>query len=390
MAYIPEQPITFGAFREQAVSLKRARAELNFAYNVNASFAETVTASGGTVTASNGRARMDPTTANGGRAKVMSRRRLNYIPGTGATVRFTSVWGTPDANNRQIAGYGDDNNGLFFGYNGTVFGLLRRAASVDNWIAQTAWNLDKADGTGQLPAIDFSGGFGNIFQITYQWLGYGAITYAVEHPTLGRFIDVHRIMYANTSAEVSFRNPSLPLMAESFNVGGASSAASIMFTPSMGAYTDFPGTNLGPVQSSRNSKNFGTGAITNLFTMRNDSTFQGIANQVEISLLYFAGSQDANQLADFRLVRNATLAGVPVYNPISANESVVSVDVAGTTVSGGTEILSRAVGGDAGFDIILESLDLALEPGETLTVAAEKLAGAAANHAGSLTWRENF
>lgn len=390
MAYMPSQPLSFGAFGEQAVTLKRAQAILNFAYNINAAYAVATTAAGGAVAQSNGRAQLDPGVGAGGRARVSSLRRLVYQPGRGGTVRFTAVFGTPDANNRQVIGLGDDANGLFFGYDGVSFGILRRSAGVDTWTPQANWNRDPCDGSGLMPAIDFSAGVGNIFQIVYQWLGYGAIRFFVEHPTLGRFVPVHVIEYANTSAEVSFRNPSLPLVADSFNVGGASGAASVLQTPSMGAFADFPDTSLGPLRGTRNLKNFGTGVITNIFTIRNDATFQGVPNQTPLRMAYWSGALDGNQIAEFRLIRNATLGGAPVFNPLDANESPVSVDVAGTTVAAGRLLIAEGIGVDNGFGRVLEEMRIELDPGETLTLAAEKLAGAAGNHAGSLSWREVF
>ena len=47
-------------------------------------------------------------------------------------------------------------------------------------IPQNTWNHDKADGTQFLPNIDWS--FGNVFEIRYQWLGFGNIEFFVEHP----------------------------------------------------------------------------------------------------------------------------------------------------------------------------------------------------------------
>lgn len=390
MSYLPGPLLSYGAFGEQAVTLKRAKSFLNFAYNVNASFVNTVTAAGGAVAASSGRAQLNPGTANGGRAKVFSQRRLNYVPGTGVTIRFTGVF-TPQNNNIQILGYGGDNNGLFMGFENTVFGINRRSGGVDNWTPQTLFNLDKADGNGELPAIDFGDGNGWVFQITWQWLGYGAILFSAENPESGRYVDMHRIKYAGTSPQVSFLNPSQPLMAESINTG-ATGAAGVLLTPSMGGYSDFPAEQpLGPLFGFENTKNFGPiASYTNLFTVRNDTSFAGQPNNVMVTPLLWTGSQDGNQLATFRLVKNATLGGVPVFNAVQANESVMSVDVAGTTVTGGRFITAFSTAVGSSNPIPLEPIDLPIAPGDTLTVAAIKLAGAAANHASALTWREGF
>lgn len=86
-------------------------------------------------------------------------------------------------------------------------------------------------------------------------------------------------------------------------------------------------------------------------------------------------------------MKNATLGGVPSYTDISATDSVVSIDTAGTTVTGGTELLSFELAGknDKANEELL-NLRFVIHPGETITVA-----GSSANSAtikASLLWKE--
>lgn len=55
---------------------------------------------------------------------IQSRRRLRYRPGQGVVGRFTAIYSTPAASTVVVAGYGTAESGLYFGYNGTAFGIL--------------------------------------------------------------------------------------------------------------------------------------------------------------------------------------------------------------------------------------------------------------------------
>lgn len=60
----------------------------------------------------------------GGAGSLQSRRRLRYRPGQGMVVRYTALFTSPVAASYQIAGVGHPEDGVYFGYVGTVFGIL--------------------------------------------------------------------------------------------------------------------------------------------------------------------------------------------------------------------------------------------------------------------------
>ena len=71
------------------------------------------------------------------------------------------------------------------------------------------------------------------------------------------------------------------------------------------------------------------------------------------------------------------------------NNSVISLDNAGTTVTGGTEILTGELSGASdSFTQTILDLDIILSAGETLTFAVQ--AGFSSTFNGSLLWRELF
>lgn len=57
---------------------------------------------------------------------VESAKLVEFDRGEDISIRFSGIYSTPVANAVQLIGVGSTNNGLFFGYNGSNFGVLRR------------------------------------------------------------------------------------------------------------------------------------------------------------------------------------------------------------------------------------------------------------------------
>lgn len=84
------------------------------------------------------------------------------------------------------------------------------AAATDEWVAKDDWNMDKMDGAGT-SGLRLDVTQGNVYRITYQWLGFGAIRFEVENPITGDFHPVHIIRYAGTGTTPSITLPSMRL-----------------------------------------------------------------------------------------------------------------------------------------------------------------------------------
>lgn len=84
----------------------------------------------GSATASGGLFVCQTGTGVGGYGVIRSRRLLRYRPGQGARFRFTALFTSPVASSLQLAGAFTATDGLFFGYSGTTFGVMRRIAGA--------------------------------------------------------------------------------------------------------------------------------------------------------------------------------------------------------------------------------------------------------------------
>jgi hypothetical protein len=82
---------------------------------------------------------------------------------------------------------------------------------VNNWVFQEAWNIDTCDGNGP-SKFTLNPQNGNVYQIEYEYLGYGCITFYIESTTTPTsFIPVHKIIYPGTSITPSLEGPHMRL-----------------------------------------------------------------------------------------------------------------------------------------------------------------------------------
>lgn len=93
-------------------------------YGINLQQVRTTTNSSGTATASNSAFVVTTGTTSGGFGTIQSRKRLRYRPGQGIVGRFAGYFTAGVANSIQVIGFGHAEDGFFFGYNGTSFGIL--------------------------------------------------------------------------------------------------------------------------------------------------------------------------------------------------------------------------------------------------------------------------
>ena len=370
--------------------------QLDFVFGINTQTGVSTVLNGGTVDTTASRLRLQTSTASNGSAIFTSRKIAKYRPGSGMMARFTGVFTSGASSSTQIIGVGNSTDGYFFGYNGSTFGVLHRNNGVDTWIAQTSWNADNLDGTGT-SGVTIDPTKGNVFQIKCPYLGYGVITFWVLHPTTGRWINVHNIQYPNTSTATQVTNANFFFYAQAINAGNTSNLT--MYSASVGIFlTGQRIFNSQPRWAMNNSKATIT-TETNLITIRNCTTYNGVANRQTIKLQGVSfGSSSATSVSTLKFVLNATLGGTPAYTTINgttanagvtitSGNSIASYDTAGTTVTGGTYLFNTTVAGASGQYCDLTTQDIYIAPGETLTISG--LASASSTLGVSVNWCED-
>lgn len=163
-----------------------------------------------------------------GKRVRQSKMRFNYQPSKSQLIFITFVLNKSGANSgiKRKVGYFDDDNGLYLeNDNGTIY-LVRRTlstGSVQNIrTAQSSWNLDKLDGSGNSKkTIDLSKA--QILVIDFEWLGVGRVRFGFNID--GVIYYVHELLNANNLDGVYMSTPNLPIRFEIENDGNGGSAS---------------------------------------------------------------------------------------------------------------------------------------------------------------------
>lgn len=371
----------------------------SFEYTVdNTELTTNTEVNGGTVTQASGMALIGTSTTTASTALLISRKHAKYRSGLGGLLRFTALFTTPVAVTEQYIGIMDEigsseafENGYGIGYNGTTFGFHRWSNDALTTVTQANWD-DPLDGTGRSGmTLDLTKL--NVWAINYQYLGAGKIELAIENDSTGDFIVVHTVLYSNLNTEPSVHNPNFHFTIWTNN---KATTSDLIIKSSSYAYfiegkTSF--IELHQIENASGTKEK-TSVTTEvaIFTIRNKATYVSKTNFIDIVLIGVGASieaSSANNLGTVRLVKNATLGGAPSYADINTTDSVVEIDVAGTTVTNGIELEAVLLAGkNDGKQLPLFVNKLILHPGDSLTIA-----GTSANSAtidAQITWRELF
>lgn len=375
---------TYSAFGDLRVSQNRATVLMHFPYNVNAAIANDDSTASGSLAVSSGILNVSSGAATSSKGQITSKNALEYHPGFGALARMTAIFDTPVAGNEQIIGIGDDNDGFFFGYNGTAFGVMRRKGGSDTWVAQTAWNEDPFDGNGP-SGVTLDTTKGNVYEIQFQWLGFGQIKFFIENPNTGNLVLAHSIRYSNANTSTSINNPTLPMLAASENTTNNTDV--VLKVNCLASYIEGEPSAASYIRNAiSNTKAVTTEA--NVLTIRNKSTFASVTNKIRVQPDFLEISSEGNQAATINVYYNTTLGGSPSYTDISTNTSVVDYDTAGTTVTGGTLVATFQLAKSDSNTVLFKDYNFIMAPGDTVTFAA--LSGASNSVAVGISWVERF
>lgn len=357
----------------------------DWVYGINTQIWSTpvVSGTGATVDTDSSRLRIQSGTASNGYAYIVSRSPVRYRAGEGTLFRITPLFTTGVANNIQLWGMGTISanapyDGYFFGYNGTSFGIAHYIRGSATWTAQGSWNGDKVDGSAG-SSFTWDKTKGTPVMVKYPYLGFGDIFFYVQNPTTGSWINVHTIRYANTVATTQLANPSLHIMGFTLNSGNTTNVT--MYSGSVGAFISGVRSFIGNPRWGMDNNKASITTETNILSIRNATTYNGVANRgmIRLSFVTFAASA-ANGIAALRFKVGVTLGGTPAFTPISGStadngvtitsgNSIASYDTAGTTVTGGTYIGGLICDNPNTTDVGLEQYNVFIAPGETLTLS---------------------
>ncbi len=280
-------------------------------------------------------------TTSGHYAVLQSRQYTRYIPGKSHVILMTGIFspGTV-ANTDARSGYFDSANGIFLKVTNGVASVVRRTSTsgsaVDNEVLQSAWNIDKMDGTGPSGiTIDLTKT--QILYISAQWLGVGRVT--VGFDVNGVLYPVHEFLNANNLTVPYTQVFNLPVRMELRNTG-TSAGATIQFCCAS-VQTEGGVESRGfPFSASRGTSRLCVTTRRPVFSIRPKATFNSRTNRAHIELVEFFVNATTNN-ALYEIVYGGTLTGAAFASV--ATDSVVESDTSATAISGGVTLKSGYV-----------------------------------------------
>ncbi len=314
---------------------------------------------------------------------------FRYHPGQGIESKFTAkfVQGLKypygDHPSTLYAGIGSINSstnrprdGYFFGYgdptaaNDSDIGIVYLNNDVRTFYPRTSWNVDKCDGTNIMPAIDF--GTFNVFEITFQYLGYGAARFYVENPSTGLLQLVHVINRVNdaTATNSNLSNPSLGLILYAENEPGVA-VLTLDSKVSMASFTyTIQGNLIRPdVRTAFTSAKTGITTEAVVLNIRCDSTFYARDNEYPIDLDYLSAGTDGTKVVRYTMYLNPTLTGASwVTN--SQYTLPVSFDTVGTISVPGQKIFAWTMAKADHIQLYLKETHIHMNPGDIISITA--------------------
>jgi hypothetical protein len=190
----------------------------------------TATATSGTTTfnASQGLVDLAVTAASGSEVIRETTKVFSYQPGKSLLVLSTFVMSPAKTNLRQRVGYYGTQNGIYFQLNNSTLSFVERSlvtgVVTESVVNQSAWNVDKMDGTGPSGIVlDITKA--QILFMDIEWLGLGTVR--IGFVINGIFYVCHKFHHANVIASTYITTASLPLRYEITNTGATSGASTL-------------------------------------------------------------------------------------------------------------------------------------------------------------------
>lgn len=278
---------------------------------------------------------------------------------------------------------------------GSFASIVVGSGSTTTFVSQSSWNIDRLDGGasgGPNPSgMTINPQKGNVYQVGFQYLGYGNAFFGIEDPKLGRITPVHMIQNADGRTTPVLKNPQTSTRLISRNFGNTTSIQPK--TVSMAQFIEGKNVRLDPRFSATASfASLTSTTYVGLLALKVNKVFNNLVCYGEIDILRLTGNSNSNGVS-IAVFKDVPINGNVNFTYVDETSSTVSVaylGATGTTITtnGFTPLATFAIGsgGSAVLDIPPEELVTAA--GETLVFAIKTFAGSNPTGEISINWFE--
>jgi hypothetical protein len=371
-------------FGEKIVGTRVPTISGQFQYGLRSDDAVIDTVGTGAYEFTNSMLKVSTGTDSDGHIGVQGADYIRYIPGQQAWANFTFVFASPKENTIQKIGVfdydGGNGNGFSVGYNGLTFGITRRRNGVD---AFTAVDITTIFDDGSFDPTK-----GNVYSISYGYLGFATITFEGMNPR-GGWNNIKKIQYPNTEEETHIGNTNIPLRVEMTNDGNTTDMVGYVGSVAAGIVDGGGADPQARWFSFSGGITAVTAGTTQLFTFRNKATFFSINNKISTQLALISAATESNKTFSWGIEKNATITTPGTWTDINTTDSVMEYSTnAVVTLGTGVDLLDWQMGRTDSFFEKVEDLIIKLRPNEWATIFV--VAGGAGDVNLSMRWKELF
>lgn len=280
------------------------------------------------------------------------------------------------------------------GIAGTFTRVVEGQAQTNTFIPSSSFSIDKLDGTGPSKMI-LDPQKGNVYQIGFQYLGFGNASFQIEDPETGHLTKFHQIKNANNRTTPVLKDPNVSILATSANIGGTTSKT--LKSASMAAFIEGSSFKLDPKYAvSVSFPSISSTTYKPLLMLKANRLISNKSSFGEFDLLKIAGSNEVGSTTPrtltIGLFLNAKVDGNVNFQPIRQGQSIVSkaiVDPSTASIVNVANLIpfyELIVGPSSAAVESLQLLDFVFGPGSTVVVAI-KTSGPLSGEV-SLNWYE--
>lgn len=266
---------------------------------------------------------------------------------------------------------------------------------TDTFIPQSQWNIDPMDGSGP-SRFTLDKTKGNIYSVGYQYLGFGNPTFSIEDTETGFLADCHQIRSANLRTSTIIKDPTMTAKWIAINSGSSASSVSVKGA-SAGTFTEGLVNRSVGISFSSSATKANVSTIVPVISLRANKVYKGNINYgaldvFNIAVANDAGSSSTGKILKFYFYKNATLGGPANFTNVDSNRSIAATDTAATSITIGSDTLLIAtliVAANGSEVLKVENENFFINPGEVITIAAERVSNTVDGAAVSMSWFED-
>jgi len=255
---------------------------------------------------------------------------------------------------------------------GTFAGILTGSTGTSSFIPQSSWNIDQlCSNCGSEFVLNPQKG--NVYQIGFQYLGFGNAFFGIENPETGRITPVHMIKNTNARTTAVLKNPQMTTTLISKNFGSSTSVQPKSL--SMAAFTEGFARKLDPrFAASHTFSGYNSTTKAPLLALKINAVYNNQTCFAEFDILRIAASNEStNKTLTISVYKNLDINGAVNFQYVDQANSAVSYAnlTPGTntvTTTGKVPFLTFSVGANNAATIDIAPEELVFGAGEIVVI----------------------